>query len=183
MNPVKTNFTKVFFSKDILAEKLDDCDLSKENNSFICLVNPPRHGKSLLLDRLFFGRTDVRVVEMTYNAYTNFTGVEAKTYKVAMYYFWLRFIKAAVNSIYSIAQLEEIVGKFDPDQYYDFYWSKHIILDKFNIDPFSRDDGGDYPLLIAVDEFSKLTDAAIKWPKMDRNYFIRSLQNAQRKEF
>jgi hypothetical protein len=53
---------------------------AKEKYKFICIVNPPRHGKSLLLDRLFCNREeDVRVIEITYNSNSNIFNGETRS--------------------------------------------------------------------------------------------------------
>lgn len=48
-------------------------NLVKESLPFICIVNPPRHGKTLFLDRIriYFDEKDMRVVEMTYSNNSN----------------------------------------------------------------------------------------------------------------
>ena len=149
----------------------------KENFSFICIVNPPRHGKSLLLDRLFLNRNDVCVVEMTYNSTTNLTVEETNSSKIALYYFWLRFIHAIIPYELSLHELIDRVGSFDELKKYDLLWATKILKDAFLMTPFNNVDGKSKSLLIAVDEFSKLIDAAQSWNKEDKNCFVRSLQN------
>lgn len=149
----------------------------KENYPFICVVNPPRHGKSLLLDRLFLNRNDVCVVEMTYNSTTNLTDQEGKSSKIALYYFWLRFIHAVIPFEYSLFELPVIVGLFDESKNYNLLWAMNILKDVFNMRPFNNVDGTSKSLLIAVDEFSKLVDTAQKWNEDERKFFINSLQN------
>jgi len=154
---------------------------AKEEYPFICVVNPPRHGKSLLLDRLFWNRKDICVVEMTYNCITNLTKEEFNgTSSEALYYFWLRFIHTVITSSLSLVEVSNLVGSFDSSMEYDLVWAKDRLKVVFNMTPFEDDMGETKPLLIAVDEFSKLIDVAEKWNKNERNLFVRSLQNNKR---
>lgn len=41
--------------------------IRKEVLPFLCVLNPPRHGKSLLLDTVFINQPDVIVLSITYN--------------------------------------------------------------------------------------------------------------------
>jgi len=150
---------------------------AKENYPFIYVVNPPRHGKSLLLDRLFLNRNDVYVVEMTYNSTTNLTVEETNSSKIALYYFWLRFIHALIPYELSLCELIDRVGSFDELKKYDLLWTTKILKDAFFMTPFNNVNGKSKSLLIAVDEFSKLIDAAQSWNNKDKNSFVRSLQN------
>ena len=149
----------------------------KENYPFICVVNPPRHGKSLLLDRLFLNRNDVCVIEMTYNSTTNLTDQESKSSRISLYYFWLRFIHAVIPFEYSLHELTDKVGPFNELKNYNLLWATNILKDVFNMIPFTNVDGTSKSLLIAVDEFSKLVDKAQSWNKDDKNSFVSALQN------
>ena len=120
-----------------LLTQSDNLSLVKEDNRLICVVNPPRHGKSLFLDKLFINRNDIRVVEITYNNNTRVYEEEIESYKIAIFYFWLRFIQSVTNTNYNLHQLQHIVGRFDPDEHYNLRWAKQIIRNKFNMDPFS----------------------------------------------
>jgi hypothetical protein len=155
---------------------------AKEKLPFICIVNPPRHGKSLLLDKLFCDRNDVRVIEITYNSNSNIFDGEILSNATALFYFWLRVIKAVVfNKNFSLAELRNIVcgdSEINPKINYNLNWTKGILLQIFNLNPFVDSNGVTLPLLIAVDEFSKLTDAVQKkWTTQDQNFFINALQN------
>eukprot|EP01036_Dinobryon_divergens_P028045 gene28045-36930_t len=44
----------------LLENRIKESGMAKENLPFVCIVNPPRHGKSLFLDRIFKGRSDVQ---------------------------------------------------------------------------------------------------------------------------
>jgi hypothetical protein len=46
--------------------------IRKEILPFLCVVNPPRHGKSLLLDSIFVGNESVMVISITYNTGSSF---------------------------------------------------------------------------------------------------------------
>lgn len=156
----------------------------KENYPFICVVNPPRHGKSLLLDRLFLNSNDVCVVEMTYNSTTNLTDQESKSSRISLYYFWLRFIHAVIPFEYSLQELNDMtkVGPFNELKNYNLLWATNILRDVFNMIPFTNVDGTSKSLLIAIDEFSKLVDKAQSWNKDDKNSFVSALQNEHKAE-
>ena len=177
-----------------LMTQSDNLPLVKEDNRLICVVNPPRHGKSLFLDRLFIHRNDIRVVEITYNNNTRVYEEEIESYKIAIFYFWLRFIQSVTNTNYNLHQLQHIVGRFDPDEHYNLRWAKQIILNKFNMNPFSyqANNNGtttegwndnkagwtDYPLVIAVDEFTHILDSTYKkWSYNNRIDFLNSFKN------
>jgi hypothetical protein len=49
LNELVAEVQNIFFAKP-------ESHLAKESSPFICIVNPPRHGKSLMLDRLFIDR-------------------------------------------------------------------------------------------------------------------------------
>ena len=111
---------------------LIELNVSKDTNSaesdkwcksfpFICVVNPPRHGKTLLLDRLFMNRDDICVVEMTHNSYTNLTteGVYGKSCEIALYYFWLRFIHSVIPYALPLFDVSTKVGSFNSSTKYN----------------------------------------------------------------
>ena len=54
-----------------LTEKKDG-GIRREIVPFLCVVNPPRHGKSLLLDNIFAGDTNILVISITYNTDSSF---------------------------------------------------------------------------------------------------------------
>ena len=47
----------------------------KEELCMFCVINPPRQGKSLLLDQFFLDNEKVLVIEITYNSNTSFLGL------------------------------------------------------------------------------------------------------------
>lgn len=55
--------------ENILLREVNPLDDAKENIPFICVINPPRHGKSLLLNSLFHEQEEAMVViPITYNS-------------------------------------------------------------------------------------------------------------------
>ena len=58
---------------------MEDLLLNSDALPFVCIVNPPCHGKSLFLDGFFFERDDFRVVEMTYNSNSKVTLAELES--------------------------------------------------------------------------------------------------------
>lgn len=155
-----------------------------ERFPFICVVNPPRHGKSLLLDRLFMNRDDICVVEMTYNKNTNLTTEEVygKSSELALYYFWLRFIHSVIPYDLPLLDMRKKVGSFNSSTKYDLSWAKSTLKDVFLMNPFENVDGTSKSLLIAVDEFSNLIDVAQLWDRQEKSLFIGSLRNEHRSE-
>jgi len=152
----------------------------KESYAFIYVVNPPRHGKSLLLDRLFLNRDDICVVEMTYNNTTNLTfdEVNSRSSRLALYYFWLRFIHAVIPfTQFSLCDLSRKVGSFDSSTNYNLLWAKDRLKADFQMTPFENIDGTSKSVLIAVDEFSKLIDVNELINKFFSTLLISSLQN------
>ena len=148
---------------------------AKEDIPVVCIVNPPRHGKSLLLDRIFYDRSDVRVVEITYNNNSNVTEEETRSPQRALYHFWLRFIGSVCG--HSFVSLISSVP-FEDNLTYTLAWAKKILLKNYHRNPFI--DAGSKTqlrLVIAVDEFSKLTDELARWHIEDKKAFIRSLCN------
>jgi len=174
---------------------LIELDVSKDTKSaerdkwcesfpFICVVNPPRHGKTLLLDRLFMNRDDICVVEMTYNGNTNLTTEEehGKSCQIALYYFWLRFIHSVIPYALPLLDVSKKVGSFNSSTNYNLSWAKSTLKDVFLMNPFENIDGTSKSLLIAVDEFSNLIDVAQLWDRQEKNLFMGSLRNEHRSE-
>ena len=146
---------------------------------FVCIVNPPRHGKSLFLDRIFFDRDDFRVVEMTYNNNSNVTLSELESPRQALFFFWLRFIGSVCGETFSMVKKHShTYFGYNERTEYSLEWAKNILLRVYNRNPFvdavSKEQ---LHLVIAVDEFSKLTDLTLKWSQDDRDAFIRALNN------
>ena len=72
-----------------IVKEVEDLFLKVDALPFVCIVNPPRHGKSLFLDRIFSDRDDFRVVEMTYNNNSNVTSSSSILLLVAVHRFSL----------------------------------------------------------------------------------------------
>ena len=164
-------------------------DITKENLPFFCIVNPPRHGKSLFLDSIFKDRSDIRVVPMTYNNNSNLTDVEMHSPRHALFNFWLRFICSVTGD--SLTYLQQTlldshhpIGGFkEVGVEYTLDWAKEIILQRYNRNPFvDAESKRQLPLIIAVDEFSKLTDRMKekKWQKEKVLEFFGKLSNEKR---
>ena len=158
----------------------DGNHLVRDSLPFVCIVNPPRHGKSLFLDRIFFERDDFRVVEMTYNNNSNVLQSELESSQHVLFFFWLRFIGSVCGDTFSAVQTHSHVHfPFNKETVYSLEWAKNILLKTYNrnpfVDPVSKKQ---LHLIIAVDEFSKLTDLLTQqWPKDEKNAFVRALNN------
>jgi len=85
----------------------------KQNCPFHCIINPPRHGKSLLLDRLFINNDEVVVIGITYNATTGLINGEWDNAETAIKWFWIRVLKSMLQipdqfkSLSHLLQLEQ----------------------------------------------------------------------------
>ena len=161
-------------------------NLVKENLPFICIVNPPRHGKSLFLDRIFLNEKDIRVVVMTYNNNSNIIDRETLSSRYALFYFWLRFIGSVSGDTFQSLRETLFVHHYPTNTDFNLTWAKSILYERYNrnpfIDPVSMKE---LPLIIAVDEFSKLTDTLkSKWQsdRDNRDQFIRALNNDKSSE-
>ena len=146
---------------------------------FVCIVNPPRHGKSLFLDRIFFERDDFRVVEMTYSNNSNVTLLELQSPRQALFFFWLRFIGSVCGETFnSVKTHSHTYFDYNETTEYSLEWAKNILLRVYNRNPFvDAVSKRELHLVIAVDEFSKLTDLTRKWSQEGRDAFIRALNN------
>lgn len=148
----------------------------KDKLRFQCIINPPRHGKSLLLDILFQGNQSVLVIPISYNGDTNFSSIEIASPRVAIAYFWLRVLKTLLSLQTALKDLY--------DSYKHVNWSftqvRKICRKKLLVDPFLNDGGRRKNVLICVDEFSLLTDsmnADESWRDADKQQFVSALQN------
>ena len=173
---------KLLFCED----RINEIDMAKENLPFDCIINPPRHGKSLFLDSIFKKRNDVVVIPMTYNN-SNLTDIELHSTSHALFSFWLRFIGSVTGTKLTFLQQQSPadsshpIGGYKYGVIYSLDCAKKIILQKYNRNPFV-DAVSKRPLhlVIAVDEFSKLTTDRMsekKWPKKDVLEFFSSLNN------
>lgn len=116
---------------------------------FLVVVNPPRHGKSLLLDRLFLDHNDVIVIPITYNINTSLiTEEELRTTQSALRYFWLRVLKSLCGSSMSLVEFDQTV-----DTILSFPDMMHI-LERFNCVPSAlfKEDGKRRHILICTNE-------------------------------
>ena len=153
--------------------------IRKEIIPFLCVVNPPRHGKSLLLDSIFAGNENVLVISITYNTGTSFdSAVEINSTESATHFFWLRVMKSLLNSSLS---LRDLTKDFEVNgvQLSSFDDVVNNIIDKFKSDPFVIDSTTTKKsVLICVDEFSLLTDAIEeKWKPQQQKDFLNKIHN------
>ena len=152
--------------------------IRKEIIPFLCVVNPPRHGKSLLLDGIFAGNENVLVISITYNTGTSFdSAVEINSTESATHFFWLRVMKSLLNSSLSLRDMtqEFNVKGIQLSSYDDVV---NNISGKFRVDPFIIDSITKKAVLICVDEFSRLTDAIEKkWEPQQQQDFLNRIHN------
>ena len=93
--------TKTLIEEFLLREKKEP--IRKEIIPFLCVVNPPRHGKSLLLDSIFADNDNFLVISITYNTGSSFDStVEINSVEHATHFFWLRVMKSLLNSSLSL---------------------------------------------------------------------------------
>ena len=153
--------------------------ICKEIVPSLCVVNPPRHGKSLLLDCIFADNENVFVILITYNTGSSFDStVEINSVERATHFFWLRVMKSLLNSALSLGDLSKdfelngvLLSSFDD--------VVNSIIDKFKVDPFIIDSTTTKKsVLICVDEFSLLTDAIEeKWKPQQQKDFLNKIHN------
>mmetsp|Transcript_16374 Transcript_16374/g.17109 ORF Transcript_16374/g.17109 Transcript_16374/m.17109 type:complete len:203 (+) Transcript_16374:2-610(+) len=112
----------------------------KENYPFHCIINPPRHGKSLLIDRLFVNNEEVVVISITYNSTTGLVKGETDNPETAIKWFWIRVLKSMLQIP---DELETLSYLLQPDQ---CSWShiKSIIVNGLSSNPFIDNNGNDY---------------------------------------
>ena len=128
----------------------------KEYTPLHCIIAPPRHGKSLLLDTLCVNNERVLVIKITYNGGTNFKQhIETASGFVAIRYFWLRVIKALLGlTNHSLEVLNTLV----PPNVTNWNSVKQYLEPKFSVNPFIDRNGDQKNILICVDEITLLTD-------------------------
>eukprot|EP01035_Chromulina_nebulosa_P014156 gene14156-18742_t len=155
-----------------LTEKKDG-PIRKEIVPFLCVVNPPRHGKSLLLDSIFAGDTHILVISITYNTGSSFdSSIEINSVSSAIHFFWLRVMKSLLNSS---APLREMNAEFERGKQLlnSFDDVVEIVSKKFKVNPFAIDSNNKKGVLICVDEFSLVTDAIrIEWSEQTQKAFL-----------
>jgi len=134
-----------------LTEKKEG-SIRKEIVPFLCVVNPPRHGKSLLLDSIFAGDTNILVISITYNTGSPFhSSIEIESVNSAIHFFWLRVVKSLLNSS---APLREMNAEFEGGRQLlkSFDDVVKIVSKRFKVNPFAID-SNEKQVLICVDEF------------------------------
>ena len=172
--------TKKLIEEFLLLEK--EGPIRKEIIPFLCVVNPPRHGKSLLIDSIFADNKNFLVISITYNTGSSFDStVEINSVERATHFFWLRVMKSLLNSSLS---LRDLTKDFEVNgvQLSSFDDVVNNIIDKFKVDPFIIDSTSTKKsVLICVDEFSLLTDAIEKkWEPLQKKDFLNKIHNEQK---
>eukprot|EP00602_Paraphysomonas_sp_CaronLab_P012266 CAMPEP_0185042050 /NCGR_PEP_ID=MMETSP1103-20130426/42097_1 /TAXON_ID=36769 /ORGANISM="Paraphysomonas bandaiensis, Strain Caron Lab Isolate" /LENGTH=731 /DNA_ID=CAMNT_0027582045 /DNA_START=334 /DNA_END=2526 /DNA_ORIENTATION=+ len=148
----------------------------KEKLCFRCVINPPRHGKSLLLDTLFQSNDTVLVIPISYNGDTSFSTKEIESPQVAKSYFWLRVLK----TLLSLRTTLEVLYSRYRGINLNFSRIQKISRKSLLVDPFICVNGTKKNVVICVDEFSLLTDSINKnklWSAEDKQQFVCALQN------
>lgn len=151
-----------------------ESDLVKENHRFVCIINPPRHGKSLLLDTIFATNDDFLVIPITYNSVTNLIpSEELVSPQVALTYFWLRVLKTILNLDLPLSDLIRHYSHIS-----SFNAVKQLCEPNLAVSPFSVE-GRNKKIVICVDEFSHLTDhiESSTWTMDEKKEFLSYLQN------
>eukprot|EP01035_Chromulina_nebulosa_P034380 gene34380-46112_t len=169
--------TKKRIEEFLLLEK--EGPIRKEIIPFLCVVNPPRHGKSLLLDSIFADNDYVLVISITYNTGSSFDStVEINSVECATHFFWLRVMKSLLSSSLS---LRDLTKNFEVNgvQLSSFDDVVNNIIDKFKVDAFVIDSTTTKKsVLLCVDEFSLLTDAIEKkWEPQQQKDFLNKIHN------
>eukprot|EP00597_Dinobryon_sp_UTEXLB2267_P000141 CAMPEP_0170057106 /NCGR_PEP_ID=MMETSP0019_2-20121128/243_1 /TAXON_ID=98059 /ORGANISM="Dinobryon sp., Strain UTEXLB2267" /LENGTH=709 /DNA_ID=CAMNT_0010261743 /DNA_START=982 /DNA_END=3108 /DNA_ORIENTATION=- len=150
--------------------------IRKEILPFLCVVNPPRHGKSLLLDSIFAGNDNILVISISYNTGPSFdSNIEIRSVESAIHFFWLRVMKALLNSFSSLKEMNKnfeagiLLSSFDD--------VVKKVSDKFKVNPFIFDfNDKKKGVLICVDEFSLITDAIkVAWTNQQQKDFLNSI--------
>jgi hypothetical protein len=135
----------------------------KENLPFICIVNPPRYGKSLLLDSLFLN-SNITVISITYNSTSPFSTPELTSVETCLQYFWTRVLMSVLDSNLTLSKMFEMYGSkcnsFDDVVNLSENWQLATA-----------------DVVICVDEFSSVTDCArTLWPISEQKRFTNKLQ-------
>lgn len=119
---------------------------SKDDRPFVYVSNPPRHGKSLLLDTLFRNNTSVCVLCVTYNAATHIHPTELKSAEGALCGFFTRLLN---DFVFGYTAWEDAL---EGSPFRDVPSPQRIFRDMLEL---LRPQA---PLLICIDEISKLLD-------------------------
>lgn len=143
----------------VSAEKIDKG--TKDKLPFVYISNPPRHGKSLLLDTLFVSNDDVCVLNVTYSAATSNHEDEFSSPKGAMRGLLTRLIS---DLVFPQAPRWSHIWDHSPvSRATDMGEMVRIFESMLGI----GNTGPQRKLLICIDEISKLTDnEANKWAKV-----------------
>lgn len=143
----------------------------KERSPFFCILNPPRHGRSLLLDMLFNGtyihyfptkdsiNSNVLVIPITYNSSQTFFNpiLELESISTLLNGIWMRVLLSLFNIEIDSESFElSLKAKITFNDIMNFTKSY------FEKDPFYSYDVNNIPkeknIVIAIDEFSNVFD-------------------------
>lgn len=168
-NIIIGNFESI--KKDIegfLLSKKDSRKI-KENLPYLCLINLPRYGKSLLLDQLFCAEKGVLVISITYNSTSPLSSPELDSVETALSYFWIRVFMSLSSD--SISTLHDVYKEYGANC---SSFEQVIGICNENL---SAPITYDTDIVICVDEFSLVTDLAKKlWTSEQQTYFTNRLQ-------
>jgi hypothetical protein len=146
----------------------------KENLPFHCVINPPRHGKSLLLDRLFLNDKTVIVIGLTYNSTTGLIDEELESPSTALKWFWIRVLKSMLQLRPELRTLSNLL---QIDQC-DWPAVQSLIIADLSSNPFLDETGQEKNILFCIDEFSVLTDRILqRWERDQQKEFISRLHS------
>jgi hypothetical protein len=124
---------------------------------FYCLVSPPRHGKSLLLDNLFKNNQNVLVIEITYNSTTPTLLQEVRSVDMAIRFFWIRVLKSIMKDN---RHMENILDSYNENQvrFTDVHHILNLARQKYSRSCIYKSNGEPKNIVICVDEFSNFLD-------------------------
>jgi len=167
----------------LISQNRPENPIRKESVPFICVINPPRHGKSLLLDTLFVKNENVLVIPISYNTGSPIDyEKELKDVKSATRFFWLRVLKSLLGYGESLCELH---GQCFQNDDCDLNWSNVKLLLESNSlyrqNPLYDSNGNLKNVLICVDEFSLLTDECVnQWENINVKQLINKLHEEKR---
>jgi len=131
-------------------ENRGSSNLSKDERGLIIVRAPPRHGKSLLLDRIFLNAVNICVVKTTFNSTTHFTRDhrDLNDKDLCIWHFVAR-VYLAVYTAGKEANVSGLIpalkGQFKTPE--DAFWSMHVKLHAASIKC----------VVYALDELSNMT--------------------------
>jgi hypothetical protein len=145
---------------------------NKEGMPYLCLVNTPRAGKSLLIDQIFSSSSNFTVIPVSYNSETSFRIEEIEDVPTAFKYFCGRLFLAISGVRMDLNDVIELYG----DHLYSLRSLRALLKDRGFTDPFAQNKS----ILICLDEFSVFVDAIRqRWSYDQIKSFQASLQSVK----